>query len=61
MSLDGPLRRALILDGVIAGLLAVTLVCWFGAWPSFLPPLLPAVALLATLAFRYSGLLGRKL
>ena len=49
-------HRALLLDASILGLLAVTLVSWFGAWPSFLPPALPAGALAATLAVRFGAM-----
>jgi hypothetical protein len=50
---ERPLRRALLLDAVIVVLLAVGLVSWFGAWPSFVPPWVPAGALLAALVFRF--------
>jgi hypothetical protein len=38
---------------VIVGLLAETLLSWFGAWPSFVPPALPAAALVAALVVRF--------
>ncbi len=49
------LRRALLLDAAIVGLLAATLFSWFAAWPSFVPPLVPASALVVTLALRFGA------
>ena len=49
------LRRALLLDAAIVLLLGASLVSWFAAWPRFVPPALPAGALLAALAVRFGG------
>lgn len=46
-------RPDLLLDAVVVGLLAATLLSWFGAWPSFVPPALPAAALALALAVRF--------
>jgi Dolichyl-phosphate-mannose-protein mannosyltransferase len=50
--------RALLLDALVVGLLAVTLVSWFGAWPAFIPPVLPAGALAAAVAVRFRARLA---
>ena len=46
-------RPGLLLDAVVVGLLAATLLSWFGAWPSFVPPAWPAAALALALAVRF--------
>jgi hypothetical protein len=48
-------RRALLLETAMVGLLAITLIAWFGAWPDFLPAGVPAVAQVATLAARFGA------
>jgi hypothetical protein len=45
-------RRTLLLDATIVGLLTLAIVTWFGAWPAYLWPAVPAGALVATIAVR---------
>ena len=49
--------RSLTLPTLVAVLLVLTLLAWFGGWPPGLPPAVPAVALLAAVAWRLGPVL----
>lgn len=49
----------MLLDGLLLLLATLALITWFGAWPPRLPPLLPALALLAIATFRLRSFPGR--